>query len=317
MTPARSSASPSPRRRRRTRSRSATRSSRSPSKDGEVIHAGKADFAKALDLLKAGQADPLRGRHRPGHLRSIRRHHRAVPPVEDRRRQGDDGRRDVDRRRQRDQSQDREIAHARLRAPSCRLRRSCLRRPERIDARARSRRSAGSSPAFGRWRTWSATGGRSTARRPSLALLDYARAGFDTFDMADHYGSAELIAGRLLGRVAAGRTAGAARPVAFTKWCPPPGPMTAEVVREGVERSRRRLGVETIDLLQFHWWSFEHPAYLDAMKHLDALRREGLIRHLGVTNFDTGHLACSSSTASRSSPTRSDSRSSTAARRAR
>ena len=66
--------------------------------------------------------------------------------------------------------------------------------------------------------------------------------------------------------------------------------MTAEIVREGVERSRRRLGVETIDLLQFHWWSFEHPAYLDAMKHLDALRREGLIRRLGVTNFDTAHL---------------------------
>jgi aryl-alcohol dehydrogenase-like predicted oxidoreductase/enamine deaminase RidA (YjgF/YER057c/UK114 family) len=108
--------------------------------------------------------------------------------------------------------------------------------------------------------------------------------------MADHYGSAELIAGHMLGRVAAGERAGVARPVAFTKWCPPPGPMTAEVVREGVERSRRRLGVETIDLLQFHWWSFEHPAYLDAMKRLDDLRREGLIRHLGVTNFDTAHL---------------------------
>ena len=62
------------------------------------------------------------------------------------------------------------------------------------------------------------------------------------------------------------------------------------IVRDGVERSRKRLGVETIDLLQFHWWAFEHPAYLDAMKRLDALRREGLIRHLGVTNFDTAHL---------------------------
>jgi len=124
----------------------------------------------------------------------------------------------------------------------------------------------------------------------SSVLLDYARGGFDTFDMADHYGSAELIAGRLIARAAAGERAGAARPIAFTKWCPTPGPMTAEVVRQGVERSRRRLGVETIDLLQFHWWSFEHPAYLDAMKQLDELRREGLIRHLGVTNFDTAHL---------------------------
>ena len=48
--------------------------------------------------------------------------------------------------------------------------------------------------------------------------------------------------------------------------------------------------MSTIDLLQFHWWSFEHPAYLDAMKALAALQREGLIRHLGVTNFDTAHL---------------------------
>ena len=32
------------------------------------------------------------------------------------------------------------------------------------------------------------------------ALAGYAKAGFDAFDMADHYGSAELIAGRLLER---------------------------------------------------------------------------------------------------------------------
>jgi aryl-alcohol dehydrogenase-like predicted oxidoreductase/enamine deaminase RidA (YjgF/YER057c/UK114 family) len=125
----------------------------------------------------------------------------------------------------------------------------------------------------------------------SSAMLEYARAGFDTFDMADHYGSAEAIAGRFLQRVAAGEAAGAGRrPVAFTKWCPTPGPMTREIVREGVERARARLGVETIDLLQFHWWTFEHPGYLDAMKELAALRERGWIRHLGVTNFDTAHL---------------------------
>src|SRR6516225_11751395 len=62
----------------------------------------------------------------------------------------------------------------------------------------------------------------------SSAMLDYARAGFDSFDMADHYGSAELIAGRFLSRVSRGESAGSARPVAFTKWCPAPGPMTLE-----------------------------------------------------------------------------------------
>ena len=70
---------------------------------------------------------------------------------------------------------------------------------------------------------------------------DYVEAGFDTFDMADHYGSAELIAGRLMARSDAGR-----RPVAFTKWCPEPGPMTADIVRQGrpaaARPARRREG---------------------------------------------------------------------------
>jgi len=124
----------------------------------------------------------------------------------------------------------------------------------------------------------------------SSALLDYARAGFDSFDMADHYGSAEIISGRLLARWTRGELPGRKRPTVFTKWCPQPGPMTHEVVRAGVQRSLDRLGVDCIDLLQFHWWSFDHPAYLDALKILAELRQEGLIRHLGVTNFDTAHL---------------------------
>jgi len=124
------------------------------------------------------------------------------------------------------------------------------------------------------------------------ALADYAEAGFDSFDMADHYGSAEMIAGRFLAGVASGGfpLPQGARPVALTKWCPEPGAMTVDVVRAAVERSRHRLGVETIDLLQLHWWQFHHPGYLDAMTGLNALWREGLIAHLGVTNFDTDHL---------------------------
>ena len=95
------------------------------------------------------------------------------------------------------------------------------------------------------------------------ALAAYAEAGFDTFDMADHYGSAELIAGRLLARCD-----GPDRPLALTKWCPEPGPMTPEVVRAGVQERLDRLGVPRVDLLQLHWWSFEHPAWLDALSYV-------------------------------------------------
>lgn len=118
----------------------------------------------------------------------------------------------------------------------------------------------------------------------ALALGEYADAGFDAFDMADHYGSAEVLVGRYLGR------AGHGQAKAFTKWCPLPGPMTPEVVRKGVQDRLDRLGRPCIDLLQFHWWQYRHPGYLDAMLELDRLRRDGLIGHLGATNFDTDHL---------------------------
>jgi aryl-alcohol dehydrogenase-like predicted oxidoreductase/enamine deaminase RidA (YjgF/YER057c/UK114 family) len=118
------------------------------------------------------------------------------------------------------------------------------------------------------------------------ALQAYVQAGFSTFDMADHYGSAEIIAGRLLARYAEETE----RPVVCTKWCPPPGPMTPDVVRAGVMERLDRLGTSRVDLLQFHWWSFEHPAWLDALHEMTTLRDEGLIGEIGVTNFDAAHL---------------------------
>jgi aryl-alcohol dehydrogenase-like predicted oxidoreductase/enamine deaminase RidA (YjgF/YER057c/UK114 family) len=115
----------------------------------------------------------------------------------------------------------------------------------------------------------------------AASLAEYAAAGFDSFDMADHYGGAEDIAGLYR------RDGGAAR--LFTKWVPTPGPMTRDVVREGVGRSLARLGGAP-DLMQFHWWSFRHPAWLDALREMAAMRDEGLLHHIGVTNFDTDHL---------------------------
>src|SRR5689334_17678964 len=123
---------------------------------------------------------------------------------------------------------------------------------------------------------------------PDHAAADmaaYAAVGLDTFDMADHYGSAEEIAGRFNRMPNAGR-----KPALFTKWCPEPGPMSREIVRAAVERALRRLQTDRIDLLQFHWWTFQNPAWLDAMHELARLKDEGLIHLLGVTNFDTDHL---------------------------
>ena len=118
--------------------------------------------------------------------------------------------------------------------------------------------------------------------RSAQELAAYAGAGFDTFDMADHYGSAEIIAGRYLEGARSGALARgpAGAPRAFTKWCPPPGPIAADVVRDGIGRSARPMGLERIDLMQFHWWMFQHPAYIDALRraHPVAARRASSAR---------------------------------------
>jgi aryl-alcohol dehydrogenase-like predicted oxidoreductase/enamine deaminase RidA (YjgF/YER057c/UK114 family) len=111
----------------------------------------------------------------------------------------------------------------------------------------------------------------------------YARAGLTTFDMADHYGSSELIAGRLVER-------GSVPAELMTKWVPDPGPHTATDVRAAVERALERMSSETLDVLQFHAWSYPDPAWLDCVFHLQELRSEGLVRHLALTNTDTQHL---------------------------
>lgn len=116
------------------------------------------------------------------------------------------------------------------------------------------------------------------------SMQPYVAAGFTTFDMADHYGSAELIAGLY-------RTAHTDPSTQlFTKWVPKPGPIAAGDVRAAVERAVDRLKGKPIDLMQYHAWTFADAHWLDALWHLTDLKRDGLIRHIGVTNFDAAHL---------------------------
>ncbi len=123
------------------------------------------------------------------------------------------------------------------------------------------------------------------------AMGAYHDAGFTTWDLADHYGPAEDFIADFRRRFAADfGSKRLAEIQAFTKWVPPPGPMTRSVVEQAIGVSLSRMGVECLDLLQFHWWDYPDERYLDALEHLADLRDEGKIRHLALTNFDTGHL---------------------------
>lgn len=116
------------------------------------------------------------------------------------------------------------------------------------------------------------------------AMKPYVDAGFTTFDMADHYGSAEVISGVYQQNYAAPAVQ------LFTKWVPQPGPVTKKDVHEAVQRALTRLKSKQIDLMQFHAWSYADPRWLDCLFWLQELKEEGLIKHLGLTNFDTAHL---------------------------
>lgn len=113
----------------------------------------------------------------------------------------------------------------------------------------------------------------------------YAKAGLSTFDMADHYGSAEVIAGTYRSSLAHKEAV-----QLLTKWVPEPGKVSKDTVRAAIEKALNRLQSESIDLLQYHAWSYPDPAWLDTLFELQELKKEGLIKHLGVTNFDSAHL---------------------------
>jgi len=119
----------------------------------------------------------------------------------------------------------------------------------------------------------------------------YIGAGFNTFDMADHYGSAEVIAGAFNQKRRIDQEAHF-----FTKWVPSPPVTSKKVARAAVERSLERLQTDTIDLFQYHAWQYSNPEWLDTLFWLQELKEEGLIKHIGVTNFDAAHLnmACAS-----------------------
>ncbi len=140
---------------------------------------------------------------------------------------------------------------------------------------------------------WQVSGGHGHID-PTAAVKDmfpYVDEGFTTWDLADHYGPAEDLIGEFRRQLTAARGPEAWESVqAFTKWVTRPGPMTRGVVEQAVDVSLRRMDIDRLDLLQFHWWEYQDESYLDALSHLSDLRDEGKIRHVALTNFDTERL---------------------------
>ena len=65
--------------------------------------------------------------------------------------------------------------------------------------------------------------------------------------------------------------------------------LTASSVREEVEDSLRRLGVDVIDLYQIHWPNPENEIE-EGWTAMAELQQQGKLRHLGVSNFNVAQM---------------------------
>lgn len=136
---------------------------------------------------------------------------------------------------------------------------------------------------------WQVAGGHGSID-PQKAVSEMARyqqAGFTSWDLADIYGPAEDFIGEFRLRLPDDEVE---RVQALTKWVPDPQRITPAIAQASIDRSLRRMGVQRLDLVQFHWWDYNNPYYIDALKFLSDLRDGGKIKHVGLTNFDTERM---------------------------
>ena len=119
----------------------------------------------------------------------------------------------------------------------------------------------------------------------------FVETGITTFDCADIYTGVEALIGAFRTEYARVRGAEAlSRIKVHTKFVPDLGNLanlTKADVAKAIETSLSRLGMERLDLVQFHWWDYEIDRQVEVATWLADLRRDGKIANIGGTNFDT------------------------------
>ncbi len=122
----------------------------------------------------------------------------------------------------------------------------------------------------------------------------FVEAGVTTFDCADIYTGVEELIGKFIRQNKSAFTSGDLAPLQIhTKYVPDHDALRSLTKSDTVaiiDRSLQRLGVERLDMVQFAWWNYDIPGYVEAALHLTELQKEGKIRYIGVTNFDATHL---------------------------
>jgi aryl-alcohol dehydrogenase-like predicted oxidoreductase len=144
---------------------------------------------------------------------------------------------------------------------------------------------------------WQLAGDHGPVER-ARAIADMARfieRGVITFDCADIYtGVEEMIGAFRRSHLASHGADALARMKVHTKFVPDLAALATldkAYVARVIDRSLMRLGLERLDLVQFHWWDYEVPGWEQAALWLQELADAGKIHLVGGTNFDTPHSA--------------------------
>jgi aryl-alcohol dehydrogenase-like predicted oxidoreductase len=134
---------------------------------------------------------------------------------------------------------------------------------------------------------WQLAGGHGAVdeKQAIRDMWAFAEAGITTFDCADIYTGVEELIGKFIKENK--------KVQIHTKYAPDLDALpqlTKAYTEKIIDRSLMRLGLEYLDLVQFHWWDYSIPLYVETAFHLVDLQKAGKIRYIGVTNFDAKHL---------------------------
>jgi len=135
---------------------------------------------------------------------------------------------------------------------------------------------------------WHLAGGHGAidATQARRDMAGFVEAGITAFDCADIYTGVE----ELIGGFRREYPALAQQVRVHTKFVPDLDRLAvtdAAAVEAIIDRSLRRLGQQRLDLVQFHWWDYAVPRYVDVALELERLRGKGKIDRVGLTNFGT------------------------------
>ena len=142
---------------------------------------------------------------------------------------------------------------------------------------------------------WQLAGGHGAVDRATAIgdLVVFCDSGIFTFDCADIYTGVEDLIGEFRASYANSHGAEALVKVkVHTKFVPDLDILPVirkEHVRTVIDQSLRRLRMERLDLVQFHWWDYAIPGCVQTAIWLKDLQEEGKINLIGGTNFDTPH----------------------------